>query len=343
VVFCTVKVLENLLKLKDEDYFPARIILYDSEASADLENFDEFVEAGSFDHRFSPTEVDPQEDVALLLTSSGTSGVPKLIQLTHANFRITMVHAGEPNWFDFTEEETVMAYVPFFRILGTGTGLGAILYGAKLVILEKFVPDRFLNLIQEHKITKLFAVPTNLLFLVKSPLGQKYDLSSVKDVFCGSIPLTRDLEEEVKTLLRIKSVQQMYGLTEISGLATATPKNVKRTGSTGQVVTAQQIKVCDPESGKVLGANECGELRIKGAGVMKGYLGNDHLTVFDEEGYLKSGDLGYFDEEGFFYITYRLQDMIKYKGFQVSISKRKRVRQIFYYGFRFHQLSWKLF
>jgi 4-coumarate--CoA ligase len=124
----------------------------------------------------------------------------------------------------------------------------------------------------------------------------------------------------VKTLLRIKSVQQMYGLTEISGLATATPKNVKRTGSTGQVVTAQQIKVCDPESGKVLGANECGELRIKGAGVMKGYLGNDHLTVFDEEGYLKSGDLGYFDEEGFFYITYRLKDMIKYKGFQVSIS-----------------------
>jgi 4-coumarate--CoA ligase len=320
MVFCTVKALENLLNLKDEDYFPARIILYDSKASADLENFDEFVEAGSFDHRFSPTEVDPQEDVALLLTSSGTTGFPKSVQLTHANFRITMLYVGEPNWLDFTENERILAYLPFFHLLGTGLSLGAILYGAKLVILEKFLPDRFLNLIQEHKITKLLAVPATLLFLVKSPLVQKYDLSSVTDVLCGSAPLTRELEEEVGRLLKIKSVRQIYGLTEIGGLATVTPKNVKRTGSTGQVVTAQQVKVCEPKSGKVLGANECGELRIKGAGVMKGYLGNDHLAVFDEEGYLKSGDLGYFDEEGFFYIMDRLKDMIKYKGFQVSIN-----------------------
>jgi 4-coumarate--CoA ligase len=318
LIFCTAKSLENVLELKD--CFPVDIILYDTETVDDVENFDKLIEAGTFDPGFSPTKLDPKEDVALILTSSGTTGFPKSVQLTHASLRVTMLYSGDPYFLDVNENERILAFLPFFHMFGIGITLAGILYGAKLVILEKFVPDRFLSLIQKHRITKLYAVPPILLFLVKSPLVQKYDLSSITDVLCGAATVTKETEDLVEAQLNIHCVRQIYGMTEVSGGATVIPKNSKKPGSSGQVVTGHQIKICDPETGKALGVNEVGELRIKGDGVMKGYLGKEIETeeAFDEEGFFKSGDLGYYDDEGFFFIVDRLKEIIKYKGFQVS-------------------------
>ncbi|RZC32784.1 AMP-binding domain containing protein, partial [Asbolus verrucosus] len=171
-----------------------------------------------------------------------------------------------------------------------------------------------------HKITKLFAVPPILLFLVKSPLVEKYDVSSIQDILCGGALVPKELEEMVEERLKVKSVRQVFGMTEASGAATILPKNVKKYGTVGKVTVSFKIKVCDVDSGKALPPNQIGELRMFGDGVMKGYLGNDEesKTTFDDEGFLRSGDLGYYDEEGFFYIVDRLKEIIKYKGFQVS-------------------------
>ncbi|RZC41434.1 AMP-binding domain containing protein, partial [Asbolus verrucosus] len=171
-----------------------------------------------------------------------------------------------------------------------------------------------------HKITKLFAVPSILLFLVKSPLVEKYDVSSIQDIVCGGALVPKELEKMVEERLKVKSVRQAFGMTEASGAITILPKNVKKYGTAGKVTVSFKIKVCDVESGKALPPNQIGELRMFGDGVMKGYLGNDEesKTAFDEEGFLRSGDLGYYDEEGFFYIVDRLKEIIKYKGFQVS-------------------------
>jgi acyl-CoA synthetase (AMP-forming)/AMP-acid ligase II len=277
LIFCTAKSLENVLELKN--YFPVDIILYDTETVDDVEYFDKLVEAGTFDPGFCPTKLDPKEDVALILTSSGTTGFPKSVQLTHASLRVTMLYGGDRYFLDVNENERILAFLPFFHIFGIGLTLAGILYGAKLVILEKFVPDRFLSLIQKHRITKLYAVPPILLFLVKSPLVQKYDLSSITDVLCGAATVTKETEDLVEAQLNIHCVRQIYGMTEVSGGATVIPKNSKKPGSSGQVVTGHQIKICDPEIGKALGVNEVGELRIKGDGVMKGYLGKEMSLI----------------------------------------------------------------
>jgi 4-coumarate--CoA ligase len=318
LVFCTRKNVGNVLQLKD--LFPVNIILYDTETSGAFENFDNLLEAGTFDPGFSPIKLDPEEDVALILTSSGTTGFPKSVQLTHANLRVTMLYIGDPYFLDVNENETLLAFLPFFHIFGVAIALASMMYAAKLVVLEKFVPDRFLSLIQHHRVTKLFTVPPVLLFLVKSPLVRKYDLTSITDVLCGAAAVSKEVEDLVEAQLKISCVRQVYGMTEVSGAATVIPKNVKKHGSSGKVVTGHQIKVCNPETGKTLGVNEFGELRIKGGGVMKGYLGKEKETeeAFDEEGYLRTGDLGYYDEEGFFFIVDRLKEIIKYKGFQVS-------------------------
>jgi 4-coumarate--CoA ligase len=318
LIFCTAKSLENVFELRN--CVSVDIILYDTETVDDVENFDKLIEACTFDPGFSPTKLDPKEDVALILTSSGTTGFPKSVQLTHASLRVTMLYSGDPYFLDVNENERILSFLPFFHMFGIGITLAGILYGAKLVILEKFVPDRFLSLIQKHRITKLYAVPPILLFLVKSPLVQKYDLSSITDVLCGAATVTKETEDLVEAQLNIHCVRQIYGMTEVSGGATVIPKNLKKPGSSGQVVTGHQIKICDPESGKALGVNEVGELRIKGDGVMKGYLSKEIETeeAFDEEGFFKSGDLGYYDDEGFFFIVDRLKEIIKYKGFQVS-------------------------
>jgi 4-coumarate--CoA ligase len=329
LVFCTANVLGNVLQLKE--FFSSNVILYDTETVDDFKNFDKFVEQGTFDPGFTPTKLDPKEHVAFILTSSGTTGFPKCVQLSHANFRVALLYGGDPYFLDINENERILALLPFFHIFGMGITLAGVLYGAKLVILEKFVPDRFLSLIQKHRITKLYAVPPVLLFLVKSPLVQKYDLSSITDVLCGAAAVNKETEDLVETQFKISCVRQIYGMTELCGAATVIPRNSKKHGSSGQVIMGHQIKICDPESGKVLGVNEVGELRVKGDGVMKGYLGNDKETeeAFDKEGYLKSGDLGYYDDEGFFFIVDRLKEIIKYKGFQVSTIFSYRKNSVF--------------
>jgi 4-coumarate--CoA ligase len=198
LIFCTAKSLENVLELKN--YFPVDIILYDTETVDDVEYFDKLVEAGTFDPGFCPTKLDPKEDVALILTSSGTTGFPKSVQLTHASLRVTMLYGGDRYFLDVNENERILAFLPFFHIFGIGLTLAGILYGAKLVILEKFVPDRFLSLIQKHRITKLYAVPPILLFLVKSRCTSSYrDQRDRRFFHC---------------------VRQIYGMTEVSGGAT---------------------------------------------------------------------------------------------------------------------------
>ncbi|KAJ3621948.1 hypothetical protein MTP99_002490 [Tenebrio molitor] len=322
LIFCTTKTLDVVVELRDE-YFSPTIISYDSETSVHVKNFDDAFDVDCNDRDFNLATLDPKQDVALILTSSGTTGLPKCVQLTHANLRNTMIYAGEASFMDINKRESVLAFLPFFHILGLGTTLASVLYGAKTVILDRFVPERFLGLIEKHKITKLFVVPSVLIFFVKSPLVDQYNVSSIGDVLCASDSLKRELEEMVERRLKIKSVRQIYGLTEVSGAVTVTPKSVKRFGSCGQVQNGFQVKVCDPDTGTALFSGQVGELRVKGDGIMKGYLGCEEETqkVFDREGFLKTGDLGYYDIAGFFYIVDRLKEIIKYKGFQVSPSE----------------------
>lgn len=317
-IFCTNKTLNHLQKLHSENFPLPRMFIYDAETSNLAQGFNLLLEHDD-NETFNPVELDPVKEVALILTSSGTTGFPKCVQLTHYNFRATMTYATDPSFLDLNEFESTLAFLPIFHVFGCAIALASIYAGTKVVILDKFIPDKFLSVIQEHQISKLFVVPPILHFLVKSPLVQKFDISSITDVLCGASAVSKELEEMVQQKLKVKSVRQIYGMTELCGAATMIPKKCQQYGSSGKVVNGHEIKVCNIENGKILPANQIGELRVKGDGVMKGYLNNEEESkqAFDEDGFLKTGDLGYYDEEGFFYIVDRLKEIIKYKGFQV--------------------------
>lgn len=191
--------------------------------------------------------------------------------------------------------------------------------GLQLVVLPKFDLEDFCRFIQEFKITFAYVVPPVVLLLGKHPAVEKYDLSTIRMMNSGAAPLTRELVEAVNKRLGIP-IKQGYGLSETSPTTHTQPwGDWNRTiGSVGVLLPYQTAKYMSPEE-KELPTGEVGELWIKGPNVFKGYLNNVEGTknALTEDGYFKTGDVGYQDKDGNFYITDRVKELIKYKGFQV--------------------------
>ncbi|KAG5870294.1 hypothetical protein JTB14_020368 [Gonioctena quinquepunctata] len=217
--------------------------------------------------------------------------------------------------------EISLALMPFFHVYGLNFGITSIFNRDKLIIMNRFEPETFLRAIQDHRINSLILAPPLAVFMAKSPLLSKYDLSSIIAVFCGAAPLHRDIEDILKQRLKIPLVRQGYGLTEANLAITLMKSNdLNKLGSVGKVLTYMSIIVRDPESGKWLGPNKVGEICVKGPMMMKGYYRNEQATreTFTSDGWLKTGDLGHYDDDGYFYIVDRLKELIKYKGYQVA-------------------------
>lgn len=160
--------------------------------------------------------------------------------------------------------------------------------------------------------------------LAKHPLVDEYDLSSVHDVICAAAPLSPQIQTALADRLKIKTFRNGYGMSEIVAAGIVPPPpladHIMKKGSIGLLMPGMEAKVVDVESGAELGPNQEGEILFKGDTVMKGYLGNPGATAatVDADGWLHTGDIGKYDEEHLFYITDRLKELIKYKGWQVA-------------------------
>lgn len=189
-----------------------------------------------------------------------------------------------------------------------------------MVMLPAFTPDTFLGAIEKHKVTIASVVPPILLFLAQSPLVAKYDLSSLRWMMSAAAPLSTQLILEVTSRLTV-AVKQAYGMTETSPTLymQKTSEWKKHIGSVGKLVNnviAQYVS----EAGEVLPIGEAGEIWVKGPNVFPGYFRNPKATKasITEDGWYKTGDIGYEDKDGNLFITDRLKELIKYKGFQVA-------------------------
>lgn len=191
--------------------------------------------------------------------------------------------------------------------------------GFQLVVMPKFDLEDFCKFIQELKVTFAYVVPPIVLLLSKHPSVDKYDLSTIRMMNSGAAPLTRELVDAVYERLKIP-VKQGYGLSETSPTTHTQPwADWNRTiGSVGKLLPYQTAKYMSPDE-KEMSVGEVGELWIKGPNVFKGYLNNPEGTAhaLTKDGYFKTGDVGYQDKDGNFYITDRVKELIKYKGFQV--------------------------
>ncbi|XP_038122715.1 4-coumarate--CoA ligase 1-like [Culex quinquefasciatus] len=269
---------------------------------------------------FTPQPVNLREQVALMVLSSGTTGLPKAVQLTHYNIMSVMAYIRQDaKTFGLPANSRVLGLLPFFHIYGYMMVLSSFCNGRTMVSLPKFEPDLFLCTIQKYEIMGAALVPPLMVFLAKHPLVDKYDLSCLRAISCGAAPLSKEIEEMVlKRLPNLLMIRTGYGMSECS--LGALTRNSDKAGSVGQVNRMFWIKIVDTESGKTLGPHQVGEICVKGPMVMKGYLDNEKETrsIIDRDGWLHTGDTGYFDEDHDFYIVDRIKDLIKYKGFQVA-------------------------
>jgi len=271
--------------------------------------------------------IDPHEDLVTLPYSSGTTGFPKGVMLTHHNLVANICQAEALHHVG--QDERIIGVLPFFHIYGLTVIMNAVLHrGATVVTLPRFDLEPFLQVMQEHTITRAYLVPPIVLALAKHPAVDRFDLSSLKVILSGAAPLDGGLAEACAERLGC-NVFQGYGLTETSPVTHITPEDpaLNRPGSIGQLLPNTEARVVDVATGEDLGPDRDGEIWIRGPQVMKGYLNNPEATAatIDGEGWLHTGDIGHADEDGYFVIVDRLKELIKYKGYQVPPAELEAV------------------
>ena len=263
-------------------------------------------------------DIDPEQHVVVLPFSSGTTGLPKGVELTHRNLVANL--AQTDSLATTTDDDVVLAVLPFFHIYGMQVLMnGVIFQGARTVTMPRFDLAEFLGLIQTHGVTRVAAVPPMVLALAKHPMVDEYDLSSLIQVGSGAAPLSADVERLAAERIGAEIIQG-YGLTETSPVTHTALPGQARSGSIGVLIPNTEARVVDPATGNDLEEGESGELWLRGPQVMRGYLNEPDATraSIDNDGWFHTGDIGHVDEEGHWYITDRLKELIKYKGFQVA-------------------------
>jgi acyl-CoA synthetase (AMP-forming)/AMP-acid ligase II len=267
--------------------------------------------------------IDPREDVVVLPYSSGTTGLPKGVMLTHYNLVANLQQCeGMENFDGFRERDVIVAVLPFFHIYGMVVIMKfGLCQGSTIVCMPRFDLQEFLGLIQQYRITIAPIVPPIVLAMAKHPIVARFDLSSLRLIFSGAAPLGEEIARELSRRLGCPVVQG-YGMTEASPVTHLSPtrNSPVKPGSIGRIVPNTEVKIVDVVTGAELGEDQDGELLIRGPQIMKGYLNRpeDTTSSIDAEGWYHTGDVGYVDDEGWFFIVDRTKELIKYKGLQVA-------------------------
>jgi len=282
-------------------------------------SFEEFIEK----HLPHPPKVefDPKEDLAVIQYTGGTTGLPKGCMLTHYNITSNIFQLTIASTLERTRDDIMLAHLPLYHIYGMTSVMSAsIRLGISLVIMKRFELEKFLELIQEFKVTSVLTVMPVLALLVNSQeLVKQYDLSSIRFINNGGTPIIPETARKLQKLTGV-TVVQGYGLSEASPVTHENPLRHTKIESVGPPIPDTEQKIVDPETGaKELPHGEVGEVIIRGPQVMKGYWKKPEATAKTiRKGWLYTGDLGKIDEDGYLYIVDRKKEIIKYKGFTIG-------------------------
>ncbi|KAK4749668.1 hypothetical protein SAY87_027117 [Trapa incisa] len=274
----------------------------------------------------SSSRFDPDDPVALPF-SSGTTGLPKGVVLTHRSLvtGVAQLVDGENPNLHLMENDVVLCVLPLFHIFSLHSVLLCSLRaGSTVLLMHKFEIGQLLELIRRHRVTVAAVVPPLVLALARNPIVQGYDLTSLRVILSGAAPLGKELEDALRDRLPHAVLGQGYGMTEAGPVISMCLGYAKQAfptkrGSCGTVVRNAELKVIDPETGSSLGRGQHGEICVRGQQIMKGYLNDPEATsrTIDMEGWLHTGDIGFVDDDDEMFIVDRLKEIIKFKGFQV--------------------------
>jgi 4-coumarate--CoA ligase len=276
----------------------------------------------AFDETVVKVRKNPETSPVILPYSSGTTGLPKGVCLSHYNIISNLLQLEQVEGKFIEPFHTMFTPLPFYHIYALTV---ALLYsawqGLQLVTMsKKFDLKKFCHIIQDYEPDRCHVVPPILLRLANDPIVDQYNLSSIRTFVSAAAPLSREIEVAVEQ--RVGSncrVKQIWGMSELSPVGTINSDDAIKSGSIGQLISSTIGKVLDT-SGNSLPPNQSGELVIQGPQVMMGYMDNPDQTreCLSDQGWLRTGDIAYYDNDGYFYITDRMKELIKVRGHQVA-------------------------
>jgi long-chain acyl-CoA synthetase len=283
------------------------------------------VEPGGFERLLGGADAAPEvvdrddEDVAVILYTSGTTGTPKGAMLTHANMRANCRHGGV-ELLGVEPDDVVLGALPLFHSFGQTCGLNAaIAAGASLTMIPRFDPGKALEIIERDQVTIFEGVPTMYHALLNHPERERYDVSCLRSCISGGAALPVEVLKGFEEAFDTK-VLEGYGLSETSPVASFNhPDRERKPGSIGTPIEGVEMKLVDGDGNDVEGTDEVGEIAIRGHNVMKGYWNREDATseVMSGDGWFRTGDMAKVDEDGYFFIVDRKKDMIIRGGYNV--------------------------
>lgn len=257
--------------------------------------------------------LDPHEVINMQYTS-GTTGYPKGVMLTHHNISNNGCSIGD--CMKFTEKDRLCIPVPFFHCFGMVLAITAcVSHGSAMIPIEYFNALKVMEAVQQEKCTALHGVPTMFIAILEHPQFKEFDFSTLRTGIMAGSPCPIKVMQQVVDDMHMTEITSVYGLTESSPGCTQTRVNdslEKRVSSVGKPLPFVECKIVDPETGETLPPDVPGEFMARGYNIMKGYYNMPEATAqaVTEDGWLHSGDIATIDEDGYYHITGRLKDMI---------------------------------
>ncbi|KAF2888325.1 hypothetical protein ILUMI_17848 [Ignelater luminosus] len=319
IIFVVPQAIELIEKAAEEISSDVEIVVFGE--TEKHTKFSDFLQPKDGEDSFEPVAPKSLFDTAIILFSSGTSGMPKGICLTHYGLlgqTMSMMNLG-------LDHDIILAFASLYWITSALYWSICIIGGTTRLILPKFDPAVFWEIIHKFKPTCMFVAPTQVLAAYNQERPKHFKSDSLKDVFIGGGPLLKELLLQVRKAFPNTRVTLAYGQTEVSGfLSCFKPDNLKEVNaiphkptSTGSGIPGLTYKVVDPETEELLGPYQEGELRIKTKFQMNGYYNLDSSDAWDSDGWLKSGDIVYYDEDKCFYVVDRVKEMLKFQSWHV--------------------------
>ncbi|KAJ6509017.1 amp dependent CoA ligase [Mycena sanguinolenta] len=306
---------------------PDRVLSLDSNPKLLATSVETLISGASVSSAFVPKKLGRGEGktkIAALCLSSGTTGQPKAVAITHsAIISNTIQLVAQYPTIDtlFCPGDVVLGFLPFFHIAGLVVNLHWMVFCATtIVVVPKFSLVGMLDSVARYGIQHLLLVPPAAIVLCKTPVVKKYDLSKIKYIGCGAAPMTSELQDQLAQLCPQATLGQCYGTTETPAALIMTPISRPFTsGSTGNFLPGVQARVVKGD-GTLAGYNEPGELVVKSPSLALGYYKNQQATdeAFTADGWYRTGDEVTVNEQGEVFITGRLKELIKVRAFQVS-------------------------
>ncbi|XP_063634769.1 uncharacterized protein LOC134805364 [Cydia splendana] len=328
----TVEIVKNALKMANKLKLPIIVVKTNEPTPEGTIVFNELSEV-NVDLSCLKEVRRTAKDVCFLPYSSGTTGVPKGVELTNENLVANMEQINNPvirthNDTTASHQDSVMAVLPFFHIYGAEVIMfHKLSQGVKLVTLAKFQPEVFLNALETYKPNLLFAAPPIILMMASHPASSSKKLQHLEIIINGAAPLAAaDADRFIQKAERKMDFRQGYGLTETSPVVTMTPRGLDNYSCVGLPMPNTDLKIVD-QNLQNMGPNEKGELLVRGPQVMKGYKDNEKANkeAFTDDGWFRTGDLAVADDQGIVTIADRLKELIKVKGFQVPPAELEAV------------------